>query len=144
MTGKSKRYLRYALLCVASVLATVAPLATVLILNRERYFTEPGQSVKLTVGGVICVILLLLAVLGKLKMPRRVVAVATALLLSWLFGVILEDITLLLAMWLLGEVIDLFIFAPLVRRAREGITIDRAATATAQAVSEALKGSGRV
>lgn len=143
MKEKSKLYRRLVLLSLLRVLVTVAPLGIVLIVNRGQYFTAPGQNVKLTIGGMLCLAMLLLAAMGKLKMPRRVTGVAIALLLSWLFAAIIKDLTLLLTMWLVGEVLDMIV-APFARRAAEDITIGRAASVTATAVSEAIGGSGRV
>lgn len=143
MKEKSKLYRRLVLLSLLRVLVTVAPLGIVLIVNRGQYFTAPGQNVKLTIGGTLCFVMLLLAAMGKLKMPRRVTGVAIALLLSWLFAAIIKDLTLLLTMWLVGEVLDMIV-APFARRAAEDITIGRAASVTATAVSEAIGGSGRV
>lgn len=140
---KHKAYMRLFGFSLLRVAVTVLPLAITLLVNRARYFTAPGQSVKLSIGGVICVVLLFLAAIGKLQTPRRVVAVFMALALSWLFSAIIHDLTLLLFMWLVGEVADLVV-APFARRAREDITINRAAKATAKAVHEELKGSGRV
>lgn len=140
---KNKAYIRLFCFSLLRVVVTVLPLALTLFFNRGRYFTAPGQSVKLSIGGLICVILLFLAVIGKLQAPRRAVAVFMATVLSWLFAAIIHDLTLLLFMWLVGEVADLVV-APFARRAREDITINRAAKATARAVREELGGSGRV
>ena len=143
MQKTRKLYFKWILLSVLRVLVTVAPLGICLLVNREEYFTAPGQSVKLTIGGLMCVVLLFLAVLGKLKMPRRAVAVFMALSLSWLFSAILDDLILLLFLWLMGEIADLMV-APFALRAGENIRLGRAARVTAQAVAEQMKGGGRV
>lgn len=151
MKGRIKPYLLWGMLSALRVLVTVAPLGVVFIVKRGEYFTAPGQTMKLSIGGALCMVLLFLAAIGKLKMPRRVVAVFMALSLSWLFGAIVKDLTFLLSMWLIGEVADLMV-APFARRARENITIGRVASATARAVREEAaraerekaEGSGRV
>lgn len=143
MLKESKLALRWLLFCLLRVVVTVAPLTVVFIVKREQYFTAPGQGAKLTLGGLLCLALLFFAATGKFKMPRRVVGVAVALLLSWLFQAILTDLTVLLLAWLIGEVLDLFV-APLTQYAKEEIGIGRAARAQAEALGEALKESGRV
>ena len=142
MKKRNNLYLRWILLSMLRVVVTVAPLAITFIVRRDAYFTAPGQSIKLTIGGALCMVLLFLATIGKLKMPRRVVAVSCALALSWLFGAIIKDLTFLLAMWLVGEVADLVV-APFALRAKEDITIGRAARVTAGVVREEFAG-GRV
>lgn len=142
MKTQGKLYARWIFLSILRVLVTVLPLAITFLVRRDAYFTAPGQSIKLTIGGALCMVLLFLATIGKLKMPRRVVAVSCALALSWLFGAIIKDLTFLLAMWLVGEVADLVV-APFALRAKEDITIGRAARVTAGVVREEFAG-GRV
>lgn len=148
MAKKPKLYLRLFLLQLASFVALVAPLAVVLIVNRARYFTETKAAVKLSAAALIAVALLLLAMAGKMKMPRRVVLLALVVVMSWLLEAILKDLFLLSSMVLVGVSLDSFLFEPFINRTKELIALRRGATvsaeATAAAVSELIGGSGRV
>ena len=148
MAKKPKLYLRLLLLQLASFVALVAPLATVLIINRARYFTETESAVKLSAAALIAVVLLLLAMAGKLKMPRRVVLIALVVVMSWLLEAILKDLFLLSTMVLVGVCLDSFLFEPFLKHTRELIALRRGATVNAEAmaavVREVSSGSGRV
>ena len=143
MKATGKLYLRWILLSLLRVVVTVAPLGITFLVKREAYFTAPGQSLKLTIGGALCLVLLVMAALGKLKILRRIVAVFGALALSWLFSAILNDLTFLLFMWLIGEVCDLIV-APFALYAKQQIAVTHTAMVTAQVVHATAKTGGRV
>ena len=143
MKTQGKLYARWIFLSILRVVVTVLPLAITFLVRRDEYFTAPGQSLKLTIGGVLCLVLLVLAALGKLRALRRIVAVFGLLALSWLFSAILKDLTFLLFMWLIGEVCDLIV-APFALYARSQILVTQTAMATAQAVRAGVQTGGRV
>jgi hypothetical protein len=126
------------LMC-ASFLSSILPLAVVFLLKRTEYVATMGQTVKLGAGCVIVLILLLLKVLGKLKVPSRVTVFTMAFVLSYLLAPILDDMMLLSGAALVGEAIDSMFFLRLIEKTKEQIRIEENATATADKVEVVLK-----
>lgn len=120
-------------------LASVAPLVTVLVLNRERYIRDAGDGWRLGVGGAIVAVLIFLKVIGKLKPPSHITTVALLMLLSWLLSAVLGDLTLLCAMYLCGEGLERIFFYTPIKRLREKMQMEKQADATADRVEELLK-----
>ncbi len=138
--------LRLFFLYIGSFIASCAPLALTLIINRKDYFTEPQSSVKLGVGAIIIFVLIFLKVIGKLKVPSRITAFGAVFVLSYLLSSLLEDITLLSGMALLGEFVDLVVFQRPIKTLRENILVGKTADATATQIEDVFKkyiGSGR-
>ena len=77
MKDKTKKKLslkgRLILLEIASFIVSVAPLVVVFAINWDKYAETPADTVKLCFGGALIVVLLLLKVIGKLRMPSRIV-----------------------------------------------------------------------
>lgn len=139
MKARSKLLWHYALWAAASFVVLVAPLVTVLIVKRGVYFAMVTDVWKISIGGGICAILLLLLILGKLKAPGGVVTLAVVCLISWLLDAILDDLFLLSLCALLGKVVDWIVFAPRLRRLRRLLDMNEQATVTAMAVAAAVK-----
>ena len=128
-------------------LASVAPLATVFVLNRGRYIQSASDGWKLGVGGAIVAVLILLKVLGKLRLPSHVTTVAVVTLLSWLLSPVLKDLTHLCTAYLCGEILEWIFFRAPIRKLREQMQMEKQADATVGRVEELLKtyiGNGRV
>lgn len=130
---------RLALFSLGGFLSAFLPLATLLLLRWERYTAVPAGGVRLTLGGLVIALLLLLGVLGKLKLPSRPTVLAVALALSYLLEAVLAELSLILWVALFGEALDAFLFTPLIRRSRARIERLATANATADAVGELLK-----
>ena len=81
MTIRRLKWRRFGLV-VCSFLASIIPLGLVVWMHRDEYIATVGQAVKLSIGGIIVAILLVLKIIGKLKMPRRVTAFAMIFILS--------------------------------------------------------------
>lgn len=134
---KLKRNLVF--LYIGSFLVSIAPLLAVLIARWNVYTKTPGDTVKLCIGGVICLFFIFLKVIGKLKMPSRIVLFGVVFALVYLLKVILDDLLLLSGMALVGELLDMFFFQMAIRRTKERILIDKTSTATSEKVEEVIK-----
>lgn len=134
-----KLKVRLAFLYIGSFLISIAPLVVVLVLNWGDYTKTPGDTVKLCFGGVIALFLIFLKVIGKLKMPRRIVFFGILFLLVYLLKALLDDILLLSGMALAGEVIDLLCFQRPIKTTKEKILIEKTSDATASKVEEVMK-----
>ncbi len=137
--------LRLWLLYLAELVMLVGPLFAVLIANRERYFTTVAETVKIGIGGGICLVFVALLIFGKLKVPGSMFLFAFIFTLSWLLGPLLKDLTLLSGVAMASKAVDLVLITPRVRVIRERITIGKTADATTKQVEEVLqKYLGRV
>lgn len=139
MKSTKKLKVRLAFLYIGSFLISIAPLVVVLALNWGDYTKTPGDTVKLCFGGVLALFLIFLKVIGKLKMPRRIVLFGVVFLLVYLLKAVLDDILLLTGMALAGEVIDLLCFQRPIRTTKEKIIIEKTSDATASKVEEVMK-----
>lgn len=121
-------------------LFSILPLAILFALRWEDYVTSvPGGAIRLSLGGGMIAVLILLKVLGKLKLPSRLCVMALSLVAVYLLEAVLRDLALVLWMATLGEAVDAFLFAPLIKRTRKSISIMQQADATADRVEELLK-----
>lgn len=134
---KLKRNLVF--LYIGSFLVSIAPLLAVLIARWNVYTKTPGDTVKLCIGGVICLFFLFLKVIGKLKMPSRIVLFGVFFALVYLLKAILDDLLLLSGMALVGELLDMLFFQMAIRRTKENISIEKTSTATSEKVEEVIK-----
>ena len=134
-------------LYIGSFIVSIAPLVVYLIFNWRVYVKNPGETIKLTFGGILLVVLVFMKVIGKLKMPRRVVAFGIVFVMAYLLQSILNDLLLLSGMALLGEFVDFAIFQRAIKNTRENILVGKTADKTAEQVEEIIKkyiGNGRV
>lgn len=138
-TKKKKLRVRLVFLYIGSFIISIAPPVVVLALNWGDYTKTPGDTVKLCFGGVFALFLIFLKVIGKLKMPRRIVFFGVVFVLAYLLQALLEDIILLSGMALAGELIDLVCFQKPIKTTKEGIMIEKTSDATATKVEETIK-----
>lgn len=124
---------------IGSFLVSVAPLLVVIILKWNSYTSEPSDSIKLGVGCMIGLVFVLLKAVGKLKMPSRIVSFGIVFIMSYLLKAILDDLILLSGMALAGEVLDMIIFQPFIKKIKEKIQIGKQANATTAQMEEVFK-----
>lgn len=134
-----KLKLKLVFLYIGSFIATVLPLAVTVFLKRGEYMTTVGETVKLSAGVIIGGIFLLLKVLGKLKMPRRLVLYVIIVVMAYLLAPLLDDLILLGCMAILGEVCDFIFFVRSIKKTKEKIVTEATATVTADKVEEIIK-----
>lgn len=138
---------RLVFLYIGSFIISIAPLLAILGIRWNKYTATPADTVKLCAGGVICLVLVFLKVIGKLKIPRRIVLFGIVFVMTYLLQSILNDLLLLSGMALAGELLDFVCFQRAIRITKENILIGKTADATTQKVEEVLKkyvGNGRV
>lgn len=129
-----------------SFIFSVGPLAVILIHNADEYIATVSDAVKLSLGGVLIVVFLILKAMGKLAIPRRITGYAIAFGMCYLFASVLADMLLITGAALLGEVIDYVIFQPWIKRTKEQLVIEKSADATADKLEGILESylGGRV
>lgn len=151
MKKRMKLRIRLIVLYVLSFLVSIAPLAVVLIINWGNYTSTVTDTLKLSFAGVMAVVFLFLKVVGKLKMPRRVVFYGILCLFIWLLQPVIGDLLLLAGMAFLGELVDFIFFQSAIKRTKENILIEKQTESTSDAVEKKMEsmfekymGSGRV
>ncbi|MEG1608991.1 MAG: hypothetical protein RR338_00645 [Clostridia bacterium] len=138
---------RLILLEIGSFIVSIAPLITVLAMNWGDYTKTPSDTIKLCIGGITVVLFIFLKVIGKLRMPRRIVLFGVIFLMSYLLKAIMNDLILLSGMALAGEALDLVLFQRAIKITKENILVGKTADATTVQVEEIFKkyiGNGRV
>lgn len=138
---------RLILLQIGSFIVSVAPLIIVLIINWGKYTKTPGETIKLCIGGSMVVFFVFLKVIGKLKMPRRIVLFGVVFIMAYLLQAIMNDMLLLSGMALLGEFIDMVCFQGFMKKLEENILVGKTANATTDQVEKVIQkyiGNGRV
>lgn len=139
MKKKANLKARLVLLQIGSFIVSVAPLLIYIFLNWSNYAKTPGDTIKISVGLVIAIILFLLKVIGKLKMPKRVVTYAVICVLSYFLYPLIQDIVWLSGLCLIGEVLDLVFFQRPIKKTKEDILVNKTADATTNQVKDEVK-----
>ncbi|MBE6588819.1 MAG: hypothetical protein E7643_01450 [Ruminococcaceae bacterium] len=139
-TSLKKERAKLFFLTVGGFLASVLPLCVLFCVKWETYVTSvPGGAVRLSLGGGLIAVLMLLKVLGKIKLPSRLCVMAISLVFVYLLEAVLSDLSLILWVAIAGEAVDAFLFSPFASRVRERIKLAKQADATADRVEEMLK-----
>ena len=136
---KSNYRFRLTLLYIGSFISSIAPLFACLIVNWSKYTKTPNETVKLCIGGIIAMFFLFLKVIGKLKMPRRIVLFGIVFIMAYLLQAILDDLILLSGMALAGEFLDFVCFQRAIRITKENILIGKTADVTTAQVEQGLQ-----
>lgn len=138
---------RLVFLYIGSFIVSIAPLVFCFVWNWKDYTKTPGDTVKLTFGGIMLAVLVFMKVIGKLKMPRRIVSFGIVFVMAYLLQAVLKDLLLLSGMALLGEFIDYVFFQKAIKKTKEDMLIGKTADVTTAQVEQVLKkyiGNGRV
>lgn len=138
MTIRRLKWRRFWLV-VFSFLASIIPLGLVVWMRRDEYIATVGEAVKLSIGGIIVAILLVLKIIGKLKMTRLVTTLAMIFILSWLLAAVLQDLMLLSGATLFGEVVDEIFFRRSIKRLSERIHMEKSADVTVQKMEQMMQ-----
>ena len=139
-THKRPRYrLRLAILYVCSFIVSVAPLLIYFLINFGKYTKEPHEKIKLCVGGVILLFFVFLKVIGKLRMPRRIVLFSIVFIMVYLLQTILDDLLVISFLALLGELIDSICFQWVIKKTKEDMLVSKTAEKTAQEIDQVLQ-----
>ena len=123
-----------------SFLATTLPVTLVLIINWGRYtgYTTAG-SLKIGAGAIIGGVFVLLKLIGKLRMPKRIVLFAIVCAMSYLLQPLLSDLLLISAMALVGEFVDYLFLQTAINGLEERIKAEKISDASAAKVENIIK-----
>lgn len=121
----------------------VLPLLITVYVKRGELISG-GSGIRVSAGLLIVLVVALLAVLGKMKMPGRVVSVGAAFAVSWLLESLLDNLVLLLGVLFAGILVDALVCETRVRKLKR--TVERMenredmTAATASALAQAMNG----
>ena len=121
----------------------VLPLLVTVYVKRGELIAG-GSGIRVSAGLLIVLVVALLAVLGKMKMPGRVVSVGAAFAVSWLLESLLDNLVLLLGVLFAGILVDALVCETRVRKLQR--TVERMenredmTAATASALAQAMNG----
>lgn len=138
---------RLIILEIASFIVSITPLVLIFTINWNKYAATPADTVRLSLGGILIVMLFFLKAIGKLRIPSRIVFFGMIFVMSYLLKAVLADILLISGMALAGEIVDCICFQRAIRITRDNIFVNKTADATTQKVEEVFKkyvSNGRV
>lgn len=130
---------------VLNVVMAVLPLIAYFIYNRDVYTETPEQTVKLTFGGIMVIVFITFALLGKLKAMNYISGAFILLLFAWFLEAIIDDLIVISFLMVLGGILSTVLFGIQVKRIKQQILINKTADATSERVEILLdKYVGRV
>ena len=127
------------LLFICSFICSIAPITVYFAVNSEKYIKSPEDTFKLCLGGLICLCLIMLKVLGKLKLPSSTVAFGFLFLLSYLLKSITDDILIFSFLALVGDLADKIFFAIPISKLKKSIEYERSADVTVRKLDEVME-----
>ena len=101
---------------------SIGPVLTYFLMNKDRYLCTKYDAIKLFSGGLILVFMIVLKTLKKLKIPSGVWFFGLICILSYLLAPIIQDLTVISFLALIGEVMDLIVVALIEREKKKLIT----------------------
>ena len=127
------------LLFICSFICSIAPITVYFAVNSEKYIKSPEDTFRLCFGGLICICLLMLKVIGKLKLPSSTVAFGILFLLSYLLKSITDDILIFSFLALIGDLADKIFFAIPISRLKKSIEYEKSADVTVRKLDEVME-----
>ena len=94
------------LLYVLSFLCSVGPVSVFFLINWDRYVQTVPEKIKLSCGIVFLLIIVLLKVMGKLRLPSRAALFGIIFVMCYLLEAIIDDLLILSFLALVGELLD--------------------------------------
>lgn len=130
---------------VLNIVMAVLPLIAYFIYNRDVYTETPEQTIKLTFGGIMVIVFITFALLGKLKAMNYISGAFILLLFAWFLEAIIDDLIVISFLMVLGGILSTVLFGIQVKRIKQQILINKTADATSERVEILLdKYVGRV
>ena len=126
--------------CLSFFIA-LAPVAVIFIINWERYTSSLGGKWSLFGCGGIAIILFVLIILNKLKMPSFFVFSIIMTVICWILEPVIIDSKWLWSATALGTGIDFIFFQPAIKKLKRDFERTKQAKESAETTLEVLKSS---
>ena len=127
------------LLFICSFICSIAPITDYFIASSDKYIKTLEDTFKLCFGGLICLGLVMLKVLGKLKLPSSTVAFGFLFLLSYLLKSVTDDLLIFSFLALVGDIADKLFFSLPISRLKKSIEYEKSADITADKVDKIME-----
>ena len=122
------------LLYVLSFLCSIGPVSVFFLINWDRYVQTVPEKIKLSCGIVFLLVIVLLKVMGKLRLPSRAALFGIIFVMCYLLEAIISDLLILSFLALVGELLDA-ICQLFLRRAKKKQNNEELAETVANAIS---------
>lgn len=136
------RLFKIALLHILSVILSICPVLIYFFINLDEYTKTVTETVKLTAGGMVLLVIVILKVLGKLKIPSGIALYGIILVLAYLLDAIIADLMLFAFLALIGEILST-ICGLVIKAQAKRLEREKTASVTAEEIKK-IMGSGRV
>ncbi|MBQ7308217.1 MAG: hypothetical protein IJW82_06810 [Clostridia bacterium] len=125
---------------ILSFVLTLLPLLLTLFFRWDKYIQTQVDGIKLGIGGILILILFLLKSLDKIKLPpNRLFTYLFLLLMCYLLSNILNDATFIFGMATLGEILDLVLCQPFIKKYKQELLSKKISNDTSKQVVSELK-----
>lgn len=122
------------LLYVLSFLCSIGPVSVFFLINWDRYVQTVPEKIKLSCGIVFLLVIVLLKVMGKLRLPSRAALFGIIFVMCYLLEAIINDLLILSFLALVGELLDA-ICQLFLRRAKKKQNNEELAETVANAIN---------
>ena len=135
------RLFKIVLLHILSVILSICPVMIFFLINLDYYVTTRYEGIKLASGGVVLLVIVILKVLDKLKIPSGIALYGIMLVLSYLLDAIITDLMLFIFLALVGEILSSICDA-VIKSSKKKLEREKTASITAEEIKKVI-GSGR-
>ena len=126
-------------LFICSFISSIAPITVYFILNADKYIKTREDAIRLSLGGIVCLILALIKISGKFKLPSSTVCFGVVFLLSYLLRSVTNDILIFSFLALVGDICERVFFMLPIAKLKRGMEQERSAEITASKVESAIE-----
>ena len=122
------------LLYILSFFCSIGPVSVYFLINWDRYVQTVPEKIKLSCGIVFLLIIVILKVMGKLRLPSRAALFGIIFVMCYLLEAIIDDLLILSFLALVGELLDA-ICQLFLRRAKKKQNNEELAETVANAIN---------
>lgn len=97
----------------------IGPVIAIFIINRDRYFATQQDTVNITLGAMLGLLIAVAVLLGKISILKGYIGLLIGFALIYLLNSIIQDLLLIYGAVLAGDTVYHFIFAPLIKKYSE-------------------------
>ena len=125
-------------LYIGSFISSILPLAVLVGVRWNDYIRDvPAGAFRLTIGGVMVAIVMILKITHHLKIHSLFFTFAACALFCWLVEAVLADLRLIYSLAAVGQGIDEIFFQTAIKKTRKEIEMQEQAEKIAEAIGKA-------
>lgn len=127
------------LLHILSVVLSICPVMIFFFINLDLYVTTRYEGIKLASGGIVLLVIVILKVLGKLKIPSGIVLYGIGFILVYLLSAIIKDLIIFMFLALVGEILSTICNA-VIKSSKKKLEREKTASITAEEIKKVIGG----